>query len=246
MKKLVTAFLAIMAAVAATGCTGDDPPPSLTVFAAASLTETFTELGERFEAEHGVAVEFNFAGSSALAQQITNGAPVDVFASASPVDMGRVAQFTVNAPVVFAVNRLTIAVPPGNPGGVTGLVDFADPDLTLAVCAEEVPCGRAAAELFGVIGVTAEPDTLEQNVKAVLTKVVLGEVDAGLVYRTDVVAAGDDVEEIEIAEADRVVNDYPIAALASATNRDAAEEFVDFVVSHVGGSVFTDAGFDAP
>ena len=149
-------------------------------------------------------------------------------------------------PVVFVRNRLQIAVPSGNPGGVSGLAAFADDELTIALCSEEVPCGAAAAKAFAAAGITPAPDTLEQDVKAALTKVELGEVDAALVYRTDVLAAGDDVEGIAFPEADGAVNDYPVAPLADAPNAAAAEAFVAYVLSDDGQRVLTDAGFDRP
>ena len=227
----------------------DGAPGEVVVFAAASLTETFTELGRRFEeANPGTTVTFNFAGSSSLAKQIVEGAPVDVFASASPTNMDQVTETGAvsGEPTVFVRNRLEIAVPAGNPGDVTGLADFADEDRTIALCAEEVPCGAAARRALDAAGVTAAPDTLERDVKAVLTKVELGEVDAALVYRTDVRAAGDTVEGIACPEAERAVNDYPIATLAEAPNTGGARAFVDFVLSDAGRSVLTDAGFDGP
>lgn len=249
MRKLLAAGAVLLTAL--TGCAVEDAPDStslsgrITVFAAASLTDTFTELGEQFEAEHGVTVNFSFAGSSALAQQITDGAPADAFASASPVNMDQVADFTAD-PVVFVANRLQIAVPAGNPGGVTGLADFADEALSIAICQEQVPCGQAAETVFAAADITPAPDTLEQDVKAVLTKVRLGEVDAGLVYRTDVIAAGEEVEGIDFDEAAQAINDYPIATLTQAPNPDAAKAFVEFVLSQTGRTVFTDAGFDVP
>ncbi|MBB5960135.1 molybdate transport system substrate-binding protein [Saccharothrix tamanrassetensis] len=228
----------------ASGVTGD-----VTVFAAASLTGTFTELGRRFEAAHpGVRVRLNFAGSSALAQQINQGAPVDVFASAAPANLEQVADAggITATPAVFARNRLRIAVPKGNPGKVAGLVDFGRADAKIALCAEQVPCGAAARKVFEAAGVALRADTLEQDVKAVLTKVRLGEVDAALVYRTDVAAAGDEVEGIAFPEADQAVNDYPIAPLAKAPNAAGAQAFVDFVRSDEGRAVLAEAGFDSP
>ncbi len=224
----------------ADGLSGD-----ITVFAAASLTDTFTELGKRFEeANPGTTVTFNFAGSSALAAQINEGAPADVFASASPTNMDQVSQ--VEEPTTFVRNRLEIVVPAGNPAGITGLADFADASKKIALCAEQVPCGAAAKKAFDAAGITAAPDTLEQDVKAVLTKVTLGEVDAALVYRTDVLAAGDKVEGIEFPEAEQAINDYPIAALAEAPNAEGAAAFVEFVLSAEGVEVLTEAGFDKP
>ena len=147
---------------------------------------------------------------------------------------------------MFARNVLQLVVPAGNPAGVTGLEDLTDPDLTIALCAPEVPCGSAAEKVFAAAGLTAAPDTLEQDVKAVLTKVELGEVDAALVYRTDVLAAGDTVEGIDLPEAEDAVNDYPVAVLAESPNPDAAQAFVDLVLSADGQDVLTGAGFQAP
>ncbi|MGY1823371.1 molybdate ABC transporter substrate-binding protein [Geodermatophilus sp. SYSU D00079] len=235
------------------GAAGDTPSPSgaglsgtLTVFAAASLTDVFTELGDRLEQDApDLDVRFNFAGSSALATQLTQGAPADVFASANEAQMTVVTDAGLPAedPTVFAANVLQIAVPEGNPAGVTGLADFGREDLTLAVCAPEVPCGAAAEDVLAAAGVTAVPDTLEEDVRAALTKVELGEVDAALVYTTDVTAAGDAVEGLDFPEAGDAVNDYPIAMLADAPNPAAAAAFVDLVRSEEGQRALADAGF---
>jgi molybdate transport system substrate-binding protein len=151
-----------------------------------------------------------------------------------------------SAPVVFTKNVLEIAVPPGNPGHVTGLADFAKPDLTLAVCAPQVPCGAAAQRVFAAAHVSARPDTQEQDVKAALTKVELGEVDAALVYATDVKAAGGKVEGVEFPEAQDAVNSYPICVLKAAPNAAGARAFVDLVRSPAGRQALADAGFRAP
>lgn len=220
---------------------------NVVVLAAASLTEAFAQLGADFEAEnHGLTVIFDFGASSALAQQVVSGAPGDLFASASPATMATVtdAGLADGEPVVFVRNRLQIAVPAGNPGGVTGLADFANADLTIALCAEEVPCGAAAVKAFAAARITPAPDTLEQDVSATLTKVELGEVDAALVYRTDVIAAADTVEGIEFAESEEAINDYPIALLADAPNAEAAQAFLDYVLSETGTQVLADAGFE--
>jgi molybdate transport system substrate-binding protein len=219
------------------------------VGAAASLTETFTRLGDEFRrANPGVTVTFNFGGSSALATQIVSGAPVDVFASANLATMKTVtdAAATAAAPVVFARNRLEIAVPPSNPGRITGLADFANPAKTIALCAPEVPCGAAAALVFTAAGLRPAPDTLEQDVKAALTKVELGEVDAALVYRTDVASAGDRVKGIAFPEADRAVNDYLVAPVKGSGNAKAASAFVAWVLSDHGRTVLKGAGFELP
>ena len=231
---------------------GNDRPAGLgriTVLAASSLTEAFGELGDRLEEQHpGTTVRFSFAASSELATQITSGAPADVFASASPATMDQVVQAgdAGGDPAVFVRNRLEIAVPAGNPAGVDGLADFADEGLTIALCAPEVPCGAAAETAFAAAGVTPKPDTLEPDVKATLAKVSLGEVDAALVYRTDVNAAGDDVEGIDFPESADAVNDYPVVALAEAPNTKGAKAFVDLVHSEEGRSVLEAAGFELP
>lgn len=225
----------------ASGVTGD-----LTVYAAASLTESFGEIKAAFEeANPGVTITYNFGGSSALAEGIVSGAPVDVFASASPTTMSTVtdAGLSTDTPQTFAGNTLEIAVPVGNPGQITGLDDFADPSKVIALCAAEVPCGAAAATVFAAAGITPAPDTLEEDVKAALTKVEVGEVDAALVYRTDVIAAGDTVEGIEVPEAADVVNAYPILQLTDAPNPDAAAAFIAWVLSEPGQKVLADAGF---
>lgn len=219
------------------------------VFAASSLTEVFGKLGREFEAAHpGVRMTFSFAGSSELGPQITSGAPADVFAAASPTTMEDVvkAGATAGRPVLFARNQLEIAVPPDNPGNIKGLDDFARPELTIAVCAPEVPCGEAAQEVFDIGNVKDRPDTLEQEVKGVVTKVELGEVDAGMVYQSDVQAAGDKVEGIEFPEAAKAINDYQIATIADAPNPDAARAWMQYVLSPHGQKSLEHAGFQLP
>ena len=219
---------------------------TITVFAAASLTEAFTTIARDLEADvPGTTVVLNLGASSALAQQVVNGAPADVFAAASPATMATVVDAGgAREPTVFARNTLQIAVPADGPD--VALADFADPERTLALCAPEVPCGAAAARAFAAAGVTPRPDTLEQDVKAALSKVRLGEVDAALVYRTDVLAAGDDVRGISFPEASAAVNDYPIATLTDSENADGAALFVDRVLSDEGQRVLADAGFGPP
>lgn len=225
---------------------GDTPSGTINVFAAASLTSSFQEIADAFKEEHpDVTVTFNFGGSSGLAAQIVAAAPADVFAAASPATMRTVtdAALTKSDPVDFASNVLEIAVAKGNPGGITGLDDFANPDKTIALCAVEVPCGAAAAKLFETAGITPSADTYEQEVKSVLTKVELGEVDAGVVYVTDVLDAGDAIEGIEV---DSTPVKYPIATLAASTSKEAADAFVAFVLSAKGQSILKAAGFGAP
>jgi molybdate transport system substrate-binding protein len=226
---------------------GDDVTGSIVVLAASSLTESFTALGKTFESEHpGSKVTFSFAASSELASQIEGGAPADVFASASGATMEQVSDTLAGGAEVFVRNSLEIAVPAGNPAKVTGLADFAKKDLTIALCAPEVPCGAAATKVFEIAKITPAPDTLEADVKATLAKVTLGEVDAALVYKTDVRAAGDKVEGIDFPEASQAINDYPIAVLKDSKNAATAQAFVDLVRSAEGASVLTAAGFDVP
>ncbi|MBX7269360.1 molybdate ABC transporter substrate-binding protein [Micromonospora sp. Llam7] len=221
----------------------------MTVFAAASLTESFTRIGADFEAAHqGVRVTFSFAGSSALATQINQGAPADVFAAAAPANTTTVTEAGNGdgEPVVVVRNRLVIAVPKGNPDGVSGLGDLTGADTLVALCAEQVPCGAAARTALDSAGVALTPVTLEQDVRAALAKVRLGEVDAALVYRTDARAAADEVDGVEFPESAGAINDYPIIVLRGAPNRPAARAFVEYVRSDAGLGVLTAAGFQAP
>lgn len=217
------------------------------VFAAASLTEAFTALGEDFEKQHpGANVTFSFGSSAALAQQIAAGAPADVFAAANQTAMGVVAEAgqAVGEPAVFARNSLRIAVPAGNPAGITGLADFARRDLAVALCAPEVPCGVLSARVFEAAGITPAPDTLEQDVKAALVKVERDEVDCALVYRTDIVAAGGAVDGIDFPGSADAVTEYPIATLRAAPNPAGARAFTDLVLSAGGRDRLAAAGFD--
>lgn len=248
-------ILGLVAALALLTACGDDPSASasgisgtVTVFAAASLTESFGTLGKQFEAAHpGTTVRFNFAASSALAQSISGGAPADVFASASTRNMDGVVQGgDAKDPRTFAKNTIEIAVPPDNPGGVRSFADLARPGLKVALCQDQVPCGSTAAAALKKAGVTVKPVTLGADVKAVLTAVQLGEVDAGVVYRTDVQAAGAKVRGIEIPDAQNASTAYPIATLTGAPNAAAAAAFVDYVLSPAGTAVLTAAGFASP
>ncbi|MFL6079873.1 MAG: molybdate ABC transporter substrate-binding protein [Ornithinibacter sp.] len=237
-------------AAGGTASTSSSGPISgnLTVLAAASLTESFTTLGRQFEAAHpGVKVTFGFAASSALAGQITSGAPADVFASASTTTMDAVvAAGAATDPHPFAQNVMEIAVPPANPGRVTGLGDLASAAVKTAVCQPQVPCGSTARKVFANAKVTVTPVTLEPDVKSVLAKVQLGEVDAGVVYVTDVLAAGDKVTGVEIPAGVNAATSYPIAALTRSANATTAAAFVDYVLSPEGASVLTAAGFHQP
>lgn len=230
---------------------GDDAAlrGDVTVFAAASLTDVFERLAEQFSADHpDVGVRFNFGPSSGLATQINQGAPADIFASADTAQMDVVSEAgsASGEPTVFAENVLQIAVPAGNPAGINGIADFAREELTLAICAPEVPCGAAAENVFAAAGVTPSVDSLEEDVRAALTKVELGEVDAALVYATDVLAAGNSVEGIGFLEAAEAVNAYPIVTLAAAPNPEAAQAFIEFILSDVGAVALAEAGFGLP
>jgi molybdate transport system substrate-binding protein len=234
---------------AASGSSGSAVSGNLTVLAAASLTETFNKIGKDFEtANPGVKVTFSYGGSSGLAQQITSGAPADVFAAAGPATMKTVtdAGDATGTPVVFVKNQLVIAVAKGNPQGIAGLSDLTEPDLKVALCAEQVPCGAAAKKALTTAGVKLTPVTLEQDVKSALSKVKLGEVDAALVYRTDAEAAASDVDGVEFPESAGAINDYPMAALKSAPNPAGAAAFVAFVQTEPELKVLTDAGFQKP
>ncbi len=218
----------------------------VTVFAAASLTAAFTELGEAFSAANPDAeVTFNFAASSELVAQINQGAPVDVFASADATNMDKLfdAGLVADDPVIFATNVAEIIVEPGNPRGITEVSDLADGDLVVVQCAPEVPCGSYAELIFANAGVSVTPASFEENVKSVVTKVTLGEADAGVVYRTDVLAASDDADGVVIADDVNVVAKYPIALTANAANPDGAQAFVDFVLGPSGQQVLADFGF---
>ncbi|MHC5903714.1 molybdate ABC transporter substrate-binding protein [Streptomyces sp. S6] len=222
---------------------------TVTVFAAASLKETFTALGKQFEAAHpGTKVTFNFAGSDSLAASITGGAPADVFAAASAKTMKIVTDKKDNAtaPVTFVHNQLEIATLPGNPGKIGALKDLTKSGLKVVLCDKSVPCGAAADKILTATGVKVTPVSYEQDVKSALTKVELKEADAALVYKTDVHAAGTKVQGIDFPESSQAVNDYPIALLKNAPNAAAAKEFIALVRSAEGQKTLADAGFLQP
>ncbi|MDH2414952.1 molybdate ABC transporter substrate-binding protein [Nocardioides sp. CER19] len=242
----VLALVAPLAACGGSDDAGGSEQRTLTVFAAASLTKTFTQLGKDFEADHdGTAVRFSFGGSSDLVEQIQSGAPADVFASADTKNMDKLGNEAENRQD-FASNVLEIATPPGNPAHVTSFAGLAEPGLKLVICAPEVPCGAATAQVAKNAGVTLRPVSQEQSVTDVLGKVISGEADAGVVYVTDVKGAGDSVDGVTFPESSSVVNTYPIATVKGAKNADLAKEFEDFVLSVDGQKVLADAGFGKP
>ncbi len=220
----------------------------LLVSAAASLTDAFGDLEAAFEEAHpDVDVLLNLGASSALREQILEGAPADVFASANASNMDQVVEADeASESKVFATNRLQIAVPPGNPGGLAGLDDFADEALLIGLCEEEVPCGDFGRQALENAGVTPSIDTNEPDVRALLTKIEADELDAGIVYVTDVASTDGGVEGIDIPDEHNVVAEYPIAALSSAPNPDAAAAFVAFVLSEEGQAILAEYGFGAP
>lgn len=218
------------------------------VLAAASLTDVFERLGSDFEASDragGAEVEFSFGSSSDLAEQAADGAPGDVLATADETSMtlAEDADAAQDAQV-FATNVLTIVVPPGNPAGVTSLADLEG--TTWVRCADEAPCGRVALAVLDDAGVTAEPASLEEDVRATLDKVTAGEADAGLVYASDAVAAGDAVESVPIDGAEDHVTSYLVADLAQSEDPELARAWVDLVLGEEGRQALADAGFTLP
>jgi molybdate transport system substrate-binding protein len=223
------------------------PTGTITVHAAASLTDAFGDVADAFTlANPGTAVELNLAGSQALREQILAGAPGDVYASANTANMDQVVDAgAAEDIVIFARNALEIAVPAGNPAGVDGLDDLGDDDLLIGLCAAEVPCGDFGRRALDAAGVTAAPDTEEPDVRSLLTKVAAGELDAGLVYRTDVAAADAGVEGVAVPDEVNVVADYPVAVLTDAGAPAVARAFVDFVLSPEGQEILASWGFAA-
>ncbi|WP_328718460.1 molybdate ABC transporter substrate-binding protein [Streptomyces sp. NBC_00247] len=261
----VAALLALSACSSSDGSSSDDATSSasasasadvtpklsgtVTVFAAASLKESFTTLGASFEKAHpGTKVVFNFGGSDSLAAGITGGAPADVFAAASAKTMAVVtdADDAVGTPATFVRNQLEIATLPGNPDKIATLKDLTNSDLLVVLCDKTVPCGAAAQKALDAAGLKLTPVSYEQDVKSALTKVELKEADAAVVYKTDVKAAGDKVEGVEFPESADAVNDYPIALLKDAPNAGAAKAFIELVRSAEGRQVLTGAGFIQP
>ena len=258
-----TVIAAGLAAVALAGCSSSSSggaastaspasssasTASITVFAAASLTGTFTQIGKQFEAAHpGDKVTFSFGPSSGLATQITNGAPADVFASAAPANMDQVVTAgDASNPQDFAKNIMEVAVPPANPANVKSVNNLAKKSVKVALCQPQVPCGVVAAEVFKNAGITVKPVTLEADVKSVLAQVELNEVDAGMVYVTDVQAAGTKVKGVQIPADDNASTLYPIAAISKSSHQSVAQAFVAYVLSPAGQQVLSAAGFEKP
>ncbi len=257
-----SAIIAIgLLAAAAAGCSSSGSSSSsssssgsssskgtITVFAAASLTESFTTIGKQFEAAHpGDTVKFSFGPSSGLSTQITSGAPADVFASAAPANMDTVVKAgDASSPQNFAKNTAEVAVPPSNPGHVSSVNDLAKSSLKVALCQPQVPCGVVAADVFKNAGITVKPVTLQPDVKSVLTQVETGNVDAGVVYVTDVMAAGSKVKGVTIPASDNATTEYPIATISDSKEKSIAQAFVAYVLSPAGQKVLATAGFEKP
>nr|WP_283251678.1 molybdate ABC transporter substrate-binding protein [Aeromicrobium duanguangcaii] len=240
----------LLAGTAACGIgDGGSDDRRLEVFAAASLTPAFTEIAREFEDRHdGVEVRLSVGGSSALAAQIGEGAPADVFAAADEPTMVKVEQEAGEdlSPVVFATNTLVLVVPVDDPAGIEAVDDLARAGVKVVLCAPQVPCGAASRRLLAATGTRVRPVSEEQAVSDVMGKVTSGQADAGLVYRTDVLAAGDRVKCIQIPGAARVVNRYPITALGRSGRSALAEEFVEFVSGDEARTVLAEAGFGTP
>ncbi|MCW2784943.1 MAG: molybdate-binding protein [Marmoricola sp.] len=250
---ILTALAAVVVAASLAGCGSDKSKSArtttLTVYAASSLTGTFTELGSKFEAAHaGVKVSFSFGGSSDLVTQIEQGAPADVFASADAGNMDKLTAEHLDGrtPKNFASNTLEIVTPPDNPAHISSFADLAKKGVDLVICAAEVPCGSAAQAVASNAGINLAPVSEEESVKDVLAKVTSGEADAGLVYVTDVKAAGATVKGITFPEASTAVNTYPITTVKGSKNLTLATEFVELVLSSTGQTVLADAGFAQP
>jgi molybdate transport system substrate-binding protein len=260
MPRLIVSFIALLGCVGASCGDSDsaatDRPSSVAtvsgdvvVLAASSLTEAFTEIGAAFKADNPDSnVVFTFAGSGDLVTQIGEGAPADVFASADDSNMTKLTDAGESAgqPVSIAKNTMEIIVEKGNPKAITGVADLAKPDLLVVRCADTVPCGKSAAAVLENAAVTLTPVSLEDKVKGVVTKVSAGEADAGIVYVSDVIAAGDTAQGVEIPADINVVNNYPMVVTKEATNPSGAQAFIDYVASPPGQTILATYGYLAP
>jgi molybdate transport system substrate-binding protein len=245
----LTLVFSVVLVAGMAGCGSSDETQSVTVFAAASLKKVFTEIGERFKSDNpGASVQFNFAGSSDLVTQLAQGASADVFASADTDNMVKAeqAELLAGGPVDFASNTLTIVTAPGNPKQVASFADLNRPGLSVVVCASEVPCGSATDKIEKATGAELNPVSEESSVTDVLNKVTSGQADAGVVYVTDALGAGDKVAIVNFAESSTAVNMYPIAVLKAAPQPELAKKFVDAVTGEYGQTVLSEAGFAKP
>ncbi|HZX54120.1 MAG TPA: molybdate ABC transporter substrate-binding protein [Ilumatobacteraceae bacterium] len=255
-RKYVVIAVAVLG-LAVASCADDDSSSGgatavsgrVTVFAAASLTAAFSAIGDAFKtANRGTNVTFNFASSSDLVTQINEGAAADVYASADEANMQKLVDAEGNAadPQVFATNSLQIIVQPGNPKRIKTLADLANPNILYVTSSPEVPIGKYAAQALATARVTVTPVSLEENVKGIVTKVTLGEADAGIVYTTDVIAAGDQAEGVDIPADANVIATYPIVVTKAARNPAGASAFSEFVRSDQGQKILAGYGFTSP
>ena len=247
MRRLASLVMVPIFGLVFAGCaSSDDMTTSLRVAATSSLTEVFNDIGEQFmQANPDITIALNFASSSDLALQISQGLPADVFASADVKNMAKVtdAGLLLGQSVTFATNSLEIVVEKGNPLFVDSLAQLATPGLLFVTCPIEVPIGGYTAEVLRNAGVTVTPASLEENVKGILTKVALGEADAGIVYRTDILAAGNSVTGVPIADNVNVTTKYLVGALRDSQNQDASQRFIIFLSSEQGQKIFSQFGF---
>jgi molybdate transport system substrate-binding protein len=244
---LLSAVMSLILVVNLTGCSSASR--TIVVFAAASLKSTFTQIADRFKSDNpGTNVDFDFDGSSELASQLTQAAPADVFASANVAQMEIVADAGLlgGDPVNFASNTLVIITDPGNPKNIESFPDLARPDVRVVTCQQLVPCGEAARRIEDKTGVHLNPVSEESSVTAVLNRVTAGQADAGLVYVTDAVNAGNKVAMIRFSAAADAVNVYPIAVLKETPRQELAHKFVDLVTSEEGQVILSQAGFGRP
>lgn len=251
MRNLLRSTLTILVVLASvsglvTGC-GSKDDKTVTVLAASSLTGTFTTLADQFEKDHdGVTVKLAFDSSATLAQQATQGAPADVLATADTTTMDSAQAALADQPQNFATNVMVLVTPPDNPAGIKQFSDLSSDKVTYVVCVDTAPCGKVAGALLQDNQITAKPVSAEVDVKSVLAKVTEGEADAGIVYTTDAVAAGDQVASLPIPHAKQEITTYPIATLKQSEDSTLAQQFVDLVLSQQGQQVLQQAGFGAP
>ncbi|MGA8248092.1 MAG: molybdate ABC transporter substrate-binding protein [Nocardioides sp.] len=246
MRRTPAVLLALLALLPLTAC-GGSGKTTLTVLAASSLTETFTQLGQEFESRHpDVTVRFAFDSSATLAQQAVGGAPADVLATADTTTMDSARAVQAGTPKVFATNVMVLATPADNPAHLTSFADLDRGSVKYVVCVPTAPCGIVAQALLAQDHITAKPVSTEVDVKSVLAKVTEGEADAGLVYTTDAIAAGSQVTHLPIPGSSKQTTTYPIVALDQAKHADLAQQFVDLVTGPTGQQVLARAGFGKP
>jgi molybdate transport system substrate-binding protein len=238
---------ALLALLPLTACGGGNGDTTLTVLAASSLTGTFTELGQKFEDQHpGVTVRFAFDSSATLAQQATQGAPADVLATADTTTMDSAKSAQASTPKVFATNVMVLATPASDPGHVSSFADLDKPSVRFVMCVPTAPCGKVGQALLDQDHITGKPVSQEVDVKSVLARLTEGEADAGIVYTTDAVAAGDQVRALPIPGSAKQVTSYPIVTLTQSKHPTLAQQFVSLVTGSIGQATLRKAGFGRP